>query len=139
MYKRQHLSSVWTGAGLLPNAGAAAEDVAAAVKGVHRFEHGGRGDVLDHGKGAGLAYEVAGPVSYTHLDVYKRQRVYLQHWIPDYPSNLSFIVSDEGFGKNDYIETSRRLVVVLSLIHISAHPAPHRPRRLGRAPARPGA
>ena len=39
-------------------------------------------------------------------------RVYLQHWIPDYPSNLSFIVSDEGFGKNDYIETSRRLVVV---------------------------
>ena len=39
-------------------------------------------------------------------------KVYLQHWIPDYPSNLSFIVSDEGFGRNDYIETSRRLVVV---------------------------
>ena len=60
---QEHLSSVWTGAGLLPNAGAAAEDVAAAVKGVHRFEHGGRGDVLDHGKGAGLAYEVAGLVA----------------------------------------------------------------------------
>ena len=32
--------------------------------------------------------------------------------IKDYPSNLPFIVSDEGFGKNDYIETSRKLVVV---------------------------
>ncbi len=39
-------------------------------------------------------------------------RVYMQHWIPDYPSNLALIVSDDGFGKNDYIETSRHLVVV---------------------------
>ena len=39
-------------------------------------------------------------------------RVYTQHWIPDYPANLGLIVSDEGFGKNDYIETTRQLVIV---------------------------
>lgn len=39
-------------------------------------------------------------------------KVYLQHWIPDYPENLSLIVSEDGFGRNDYIETSRSLVVV---------------------------
>ena len=39
-------------------------------------------------------------------------RTYKHYIIPDYPSNVPLIVSDEGFGKNDYIETSRRLVVV---------------------------
>lgn len=39
-------------------------------------------------------------------------RVYRLYRIPDYPSNVSGIVSDEGYGKNDYIETSRSLVVV---------------------------
>ena len=39
-------------------------------------------------------------------------RVYRHYIIPDYPSNLPLIVSDEGFGKNDYIETSRSLIVV---------------------------
>ena len=37
---------------------------------------------------------------------------YIHYIIPDYPSNVSLIVSDEGFGKNDYIETTRPLVVV---------------------------
>ncbi|MGX4761482.1 DUF1846 domain-containing protein [Corynebacterium minutissimum] len=32
--------------------------------------------------------------------------------IPGYPSNIDLIVSDEGLGKNDYVETSRDLVVV---------------------------
>lgn len=32
--------------------------------------------------------------------------------IDGYPSNIEHIVSDEGFGKNDYIQTSRPLVVV---------------------------
>ena len=32
--------------------------------------------------------------------------------IPDYPSNIPLIVSDEGFGRNDYIETTRSLVVI---------------------------
>ena len=39
-------------------------------------------------------------------------RVYRHYIIPDYPQNVPLIVSDEGFGKNDYIETSRSLVVV---------------------------
>ena len=39
-------------------------------------------------------------------------KVYRHFSIPDYPSNVPFIVSDEGFGKNDYIETSRSLVVI---------------------------
>ncbi|MCF0172960.1 MAG: DUF1846 family protein, partial [Bacteroidales bacterium] len=39
-------------------------------------------------------------------------RVYRLYSIPGYPSNLSLIMSDEGYGKNDFVETSRRLVVV---------------------------
>ena len=38
--------------------------------------------------------------------------VYHHYDIPGYPSNTALIVSDEGFGKNDYIETTRSLVVV---------------------------
>lgn len=39
-------------------------------------------------------------------------RVYRHYIIPGYPSDVALIVSDDGFGKNDYIETDRRLVVV---------------------------
>ena len=39
-------------------------------------------------------------------------RSYIHYIIPEYPSNVPFIISEEGFGKNDYIETSRPLVVV---------------------------
>ncbi len=39
-------------------------------------------------------------------------RVYVHYTIPGYPSNTALIVSDEGYGKNDYIETTRPLVVV---------------------------
>ena len=39
-------------------------------------------------------------------------RVYLHYDIEGYPLNVSKVVSDEGFGKNDYIETSRSLVVI---------------------------
>jgi len=39
-------------------------------------------------------------------------KVYRHYPIPDYPSNVPLIVSDNGYGKNDYIETSRSLVVV---------------------------
>ena len=38
--------------------------------------------------------------------------VYLHYDIPDYPSNINLILSEEGFGKNDYIETTRSLVVI---------------------------
>ncbi len=39
-------------------------------------------------------------------------RVYRHYSIEGYPSNVSAIVSEEGFGKNDYIETTRPLVIV---------------------------
>ncbi len=39
-------------------------------------------------------------------------KVYRLHHIPNYPSNISGIISEDGFGRNDYIETSRSLVVV---------------------------
>ena len=39
-------------------------------------------------------------------------KVYHHYAIEGYPANISHIVSDEGYGKNDYIETTRELVVV---------------------------
>ncbi len=38
--------------------------------------------------------------------------VYRHYKIDGYPSNISKIVSDEGYGRNDYIETTRSLVVI---------------------------
>lgn len=39
-------------------------------------------------------------------------KVYTHYNIEGYPSNIPLIVSDEGYGKNDYIETTRPLVIV---------------------------
>ncbi|MDD6678446.1 MAG: DUF1846 domain-containing protein [Firmicutes bacterium] len=39
-------------------------------------------------------------------------KVYHHFAIEGYPSNIAHIVSDDGYGKNDYIETTRSLVVV---------------------------
>ncbi|MEG1384239.1 MAG: DUF1846 domain-containing protein [Oscillospiraceae bacterium] len=39
-------------------------------------------------------------------------KVYRHYSIDGYPSDLAHIISDEGFGKNEYIETTRSLVVV---------------------------
>ena len=39
-------------------------------------------------------------------------KTYRHYPIKDYPSNISYIISDEGFGKNDFIKTDRKLVVV---------------------------
>ncbi|MDD5236358.1 MAG: DUF1846 family protein, partial [Candidatus Omnitrophica bacterium] len=39
-------------------------------------------------------------------------KVYLHYPIEGYPSNVDQIVSDSGFGKNDYIETKNPIVVV---------------------------
>ena len=39
-------------------------------------------------------------------------KVYRHYSIPGYPSNIPLIVSDEGYGKNEYIETTRSLVVL---------------------------
>ena len=38
--------------------------------------------------------------------------VYLHYNIAGYPSNIPLIISDEGYGKNDYIQTTRPLVIV---------------------------
>ena len=38
--------------------------------------------------------------------------VYIHYNIPGYPSNIPLIVSENGYGKNDYIETSHPLVIV---------------------------
>ena len=39
-------------------------------------------------------------------------KTYYHYTIEGYPSNVALIDSDEGFGKNDYVETTRPLVVV---------------------------
>ena len=39
-------------------------------------------------------------------------KVYRSYVIPGYPYEIPLIVSDDGYGRNDYIETSRSLVVV---------------------------
>ena len=39
-------------------------------------------------------------------------RSYHHYKIPGYPSDIETIVSDEGYGKNEYIETTRPLVVI---------------------------
>lgn len=42
----------------------------------------------------------------------KNIKVYQHYIIEGYPSNIPLIVSDSGFGRNDYIETTRPLVVI---------------------------
>ena len=39
-------------------------------------------------------------------------KVYRHYPIENYPSDIPHIISDDGFGKNEYIETTRELVVI---------------------------
>ena len=39
-------------------------------------------------------------------------KVYIHYIIDGYPSNVDLILSEEGYGKNDYIKTERPLVIV---------------------------
>ena len=39
-------------------------------------------------------------------------KVYYHHTIEGYPNNVSLIDSDEGFGKNDYVQTTKPLVII---------------------------
>ena len=54
----------------------------------------------------------------TGADIYRQRleymgiKVYYHHTIPGYPQNVALIDSDEGFGKNDFVETTRPLVLV---------------------------
>ena len=43
-----------------------------------------------------------------HMDI----RVYRHYTMDGYPGNVPLIVSDDGYGKNDFIETSKPLVIV---------------------------
>ena len=57
-------------------------------------------------------------VSTPSVEVFKNKleklgiKVYRHFDIKNYPYDIEYIVSDEGYGKNDYIETERSLVVV---------------------------
>ncbi len=52
------------------------------------------------------------------VDVFKKRlenmgiRVYKHYCIEGYPSNVEYIVSDDGFGKNEFVETKKPIVVV---------------------------
>ncbi|MBQ3711715.1 MAG: DUF1846 domain-containing protein [Bacteroidales bacterium] len=54
----------------------------------------------------------------TGADIYRQRlehlgiKVYYHHTIPGYPQNVALIDSDEGFGKNDFVQTTKPLVVV---------------------------
>ena len=77
--------------------------------------------LIDAFRGIGL---YVGSVCITHYhaqpaaDAFQKRletlgvKVYRHYIIPDYPSNVPLIVSDDGFGKNEYIETTRPLVIV---------------------------
>ncbi len=51
-------------------------------------------------------------------DVFKKKltnlgiKVYLHYPIVGYPNNIPFIVSEDGYGRNEYIETTKPLVIV---------------------------
>ena len=62
--------------------------------------------VLTHYRGQAVADQFIKRLEMLGIKTYKH------YIIPDYPSNIPLIVSDEGFGKNDYIETERSVVVV---------------------------
>ena len=77
--------------------------------------------LIDAFRGIGL---FVGSVCITHynsqpaVDAFQKRlenlgiKVFRHYTIPDYPSNIRLILSDNGFGKNDYIETERSLVVI---------------------------
>ncbi|MBE5766938.1 MAG: DUF1846 domain-containing protein [Clostridiales bacterium] len=77
--------------------------------------------LIDAARAAGLA---ANSVVITHYraqhaaDAFQNKlkslgvKVYRHYPIEGYPSNLPLIVSEDGFGKNDYIETEKPLVIV---------------------------
>ncbi|MGN0091071.1 MAG: DUF1846 domain-containing protein [Alloprevotella sp.] len=67
---------------------------------------------------------LVGSVVITHYngqnsaDLYRQKlerlgiKAYYHYTIEGYPTNVSLIDSDEGFGRNDYVETTRPLVIV---------------------------
>lgn len=77
--------------------------------------------LIDAFRGMGLYVSSVVMTQYTGqyaADVFKKKlenlgvQVYLHYPILGYPNNISLIVSDEGYGRNEYIETTKPLVIV---------------------------
>ena len=62
--------------------------------------------VITHYKGQGAADVFRAKLEKLHI------KTYIHYNIEGYPSNIALIDSDDGYGKNDYIETTRPLVVI---------------------------
>lgn len=81
----------------------------------------GRSELIDAFRDCGL---YVGGVVMTHFcgqpnaEAYQKKleglgiRVFRHYVIPGYPANIPLIVSEDGLGKNEYIPTSRPLIVV---------------------------
>ena len=50
---------------------------------------------------------------------------YVHYLIDGYPHNVELIASDDGFGKNDYVETTRELVIVTETFPVWNLPLKH--------------
>lgn len=77
--------------------------------------------LIDRFRSVGLYVSSVCITQYNHqesADAFKAKlqglgvNVFIHYRIEGYPSNVEKIVSDNGYGKNEYIETTRRLVVV---------------------------
>lgn len=77
--------------------------------------------LIDAYRGTGLYVKSVVITQYAHqtsADVFKNHlenlgvKVFLHFPIAGYPNNIPLIVSDEGYGRNEYINTSRPLIVV---------------------------
>lgn len=77
--------------------------------------------LIDRLRGVGLYVGSVAITMYNHqesADAFKSKLqslgidVYTHYKIDGYPSNVENIVSESGYGKNEYIKTSRRIVVV---------------------------
>ena len=42
----------------------------------------------------------------------RRIRVFIHYEIPNYPKDLGFVISDKGYGKQEYVDTEKKIVVV---------------------------
>lgn len=42
----------------------------------------------------------------------RRIRVFIHYEIPNYPKDLDFVISDKGYGKQEYVDTEKKIVVV---------------------------
>ncbi|MFX1537550.1 MAG: DUF1846 domain-containing protein [Promethearchaeota archaeon] len=52
-------------------------------------------------------------VSFENLLAKKGYKLFRRYFIQDYPNNLKLIASKEGFGKDDYVKTSKKLILVI--------------------------